>query len=1135
MISQASEEFPITHAKLKSRHLIGSDNTNYLELLRRVISPKGNYLSKNSNSSSDIGMESIASCKSVSEANEVPFGASVDREEILNQSPLMHECGLERQRIVVKELPQTLPEHVESTEASDGDHLPNELQVSSSVRQELDQNELSSDSDRRTVDSAGGGYSFDDIASDVENYKDALNTMESEVETDCELGFYPINRGMNSSTDHELELHSQDSMSDIDENSNSVRSISSCKTDKSPASHSYTSDYRYGAQQLRGNRMALDLPAKSDTCLDETHDATPGQWKNCEAELLSLENFLSGGRSNAKKAHSVSEYREESFNSSTSTDSTSSLKLSSVNRGFQKTLLATRNLDGKASDLPERHDGRMLEIPTSFVEDLPTLSDESTKQVAEVSQGVISKRLHSFSPGKSLISKQIYSHEETEIFGASEDDVIYPTVEVTHENSNVESSQYAESQEPCNMDSTRIIQPHSWKEELQDDEQQPFKSSNFSMDAAHTEIITSFEDSSIHDVITGADSGDHGPCSVFFSATSGFGVCSQEECISDDGLLGQMDYEITERSVPMGTDEVCAPHISPCSLVEEAQLISTPDSSSSGAKFSYDVRHTASSELPQIDLNQNNTVKDSIISKGFSSEASQCSHHVSIREETIPSSNLLRDVGEPFEEAPALQPGSVPRIISFEKYLNLKTDSSGSNLVDPTCEPDSDVTSNNVSFSEFLKLTQMDWLLNVDCTQTQEGFDSKAPMQIPQNAKDSLSLSPRFSVKTTNPFEEASEVQVSTEQGIVPLQLGNELIQPSDLLFERGQFADRENDASNSMVAVNKLLQLEAEEEPRQINGMDLPLSDMSESEQRLHDRFVRCQGSYNLHGSASSLLNMAASLPLNLEEVPPPPPLPPLEWRTNKLQMGHVASHSIGKNLLTAMSTTDERPTHALLTEEGTTMQKSISFAPLQGFEEDKPLCGSLSNDTDAMQSVNSPHMHQNGSLHIDEPAAGTQDKSFVQAAIEDDCHLYGLQDFSVSDDKSSEHRLSVPISPLVNESSQLDPLLSSSKLKIFQHCPSSLGKEIVNPTSHFSVMSTSENEHHQPEDKIPGGIAVENYALDSDNLTIGMLDSEKHNKKLYSLHRSRDPLIEDVASHDKSTVSTITTKILIYKTMTS
>ena len=112
---------------------------------------------------------------------------------------------MERQRIKVEELPQTLPKHEKRSEISADGYSTNKLKINSSGLQEMDQKELSSDNDWRTEGSSGD-YRSDEISRDVDNYTDAQNTMESEMNTDSEnnvklnLGFTTMTQRMNSST-----------------------------------------------------------------------------------------------------------------------------------------------------------------------------------------------------------------------------------------------------------------------------------------------------------------------------------------------------------------------------------------------------------------------------------------------------------------------------------------------------------------------------------------------------------------------------------------------------------------------------------------------------------------------------------------------------------------------------------------------------------------------------------------------------------------------------------------------------------------------------------------------------------------------------------------------------------------------
>ncbi|XP_020273202.1 protein SCAR4 isoform X2 [Asparagus officinalis] len=777
---QASEEFPGTHVKLKSRDLNGSDpTTSYTECLHQVLLPKENCQSNNSNCCSHIKMESIGSSESISDVNGVPFDPSAEIGKCPNQYPIFEDtCQMVKKRV---------PEHEESTEGSE-----DELNASSGF-QEMDQKELSSDNDWRTGGSSGG-YNSDDIASGVENYKDARNTMESDVESDYENNA----KAINFRTYDEHELKAPDSRLDFDEIFNSVESDS---------------------EKLIKNRVALDLPSNQDIYLDETDDKTPAGLSNLEAKLDSSGNLLSSGEHSAKETliSAISGHREEFLNCSVM-GSTSSAKHSSSNGDPDSTSSATSNMDEISSSPYGRKDGGRLEveISTSLIEGssppsnvLMGTSQDCAKQVVEVSQDEITTQLgHSSSSSRSPNSKQRHnSVKEFRNLGTSQDDIGSRRVEMTLESTNLQPLCDEESQEPYN---TGSLNSCPWKEEILDNTQQSSKVSDFSKDAVHAEAVASFEQSAVQNSI----------------------------------------------------ESDCYNQIS-CSGIDQDHLDPFDANLSNG--------HTPPSGFAQMDLHPNNIEEDcinlSVTDKGFDPETSSCYHQESAKE----------------KETLRLQSGSVPKIISFERYLSMKNNGNETNLLDTAgevsdsvTEPESYDTVNNVTFAEFLKLAQMDWLLNiekegsVDPLQSGKRFDRQAPLQMTRNAKEDLFLSSHLVTKKANSFEETSDMQIESESNMTSLQ-----------------------HPSGSESIIDSSVQETMEELP--------PMPPLPPLEWRMSKLQM---------GHPTSHIKIAQSY--------------------------------IGQNQFTAL-TTDEKPSYDSLTARGATVQKSSLLSPFLSLEDNSEHCLSV------------------------------------------------------------------------------------------------------------------------------------------------------------------------------------------------
>ncbi|XP_026663201.2 SCAR-like protein 1 isoform X2 [Phoenix dactylifera] len=300
------------HVRLKTRHSNGMDKSNDRGLMERLLEihlSEQKVLFGNSISHSHVKINPIDSNESATEIREIAVDASADRPLVrvtdLIQSPDEKEVAglplydLEMQKIKNKELSEVLHDSFGELKKTDSDYLvveQKEMSTECGYKSEVcldgyvfnqpettpslqvvDQNKLLGDAECKTE----GGAS-DDISSELDNFVDALNTMESELETDfecrgkAEAGVFNMESHGEDSDTNEAQQELQAQFSERDSVDNSAKSLSSntmLKNEVTSISDSDASSLAV-AQPTQRNMVSLDLPANSEIWTGKTHNNT---------------------------------------------------------------------------------------------------------------------------------------------------------------------------------------------------------------------------------------------------------------------------------------------------------------------------------------------------------------------------------------------------------------------------------------------------------------------------------------------------------------------------------------------------------------------------------------------------------------------------------------------------------------------------------------------------------------------------------------------------------------------------------------------------------------------------------------------------------------------------------------------
>ncbi|KAM0950514.1 putative WH2 domain, SCAR/WAVE family protein [Dioscorea sansibarensis] len=299
--AEVSETIPVRRVKLKHRNLndpTSGSGKSYMESFIEVHLPEENGF-KNSKSHNHVMKKSFDSSESVPEENEVFIDNSVNSPSFKVKTPtqlpikqkvtILSANKLDDQSTNDEELFESLSEPVCEVQSekealaeaenklfkrANGSH-PSELVKSLPPVQVSDQNQLSIDAEFKE-NGHPDGYMSDDVTSEMEKYMDALNTMESELETDSEskarrmAGEVNVEHQLVNCNEKVLELQSHSVGRDSTQNSpvsladfvnRSVASTSTSDLD--------TIDNLSDIQPPQEDMVDSDMPTSSVVYLDE--------------------------------------------------------------------------------------------------------------------------------------------------------------------------------------------------------------------------------------------------------------------------------------------------------------------------------------------------------------------------------------------------------------------------------------------------------------------------------------------------------------------------------------------------------------------------------------------------------------------------------------------------------------------------------------------------------------------------------------------------------------------------------------------------------------------------------------------------------------------------------------------------
>lgn len=312
---QVSEK-TLRHVRLTSRHLNGMGRSNKRSLMEHLLeihSSEQNVLFGNFISHSHVKVNPIDSNQPAPEIQEIVVDASANCPLVGDPNPIqssikkevagLSSYELEPQKIKNKELSEALHDSFgeirktgsdflvvvkqkeiftesgyKSEGSIDGD-VSGEPEKSSPAPQMVCQNKLLDDGEGISEDGADG-YKSDDISSELDNFMDALNTIESDIETDSESGaiadpgvFNMESHGKNSDT-NEAQQVLQGQFSEPDYVDNSTKSLSSGNMFKNEITSISNSDSSSStvAQPTQRNMVSFALPPNSEICHGKTFE-----------------------------------------------------------------------------------------------------------------------------------------------------------------------------------------------------------------------------------------------------------------------------------------------------------------------------------------------------------------------------------------------------------------------------------------------------------------------------------------------------------------------------------------------------------------------------------------------------------------------------------------------------------------------------------------------------------------------------------------------------------------------------------------------------------------------------------------------------------------------------------------------
>ncbi|THU46372.1 hypothetical protein C4D60_Mb09t04240 [Musa balbisiana] len=404
---QVLDKVTLQHVKLKPRqlnelvsHSLRSYLENHIDLL-----PMEQQVASETSIIQSIGMKSADLIKSATEVHAIVVDStSSNREKNQSRSPTKQEMTtagdsekqkIERMNFSDKQFEPTsevqnvhpvyfmleekaiVSKNKNITEGSLYGSQPSELDLNLSVDQEVKQNGFSPDAECRSQNSSDG-YISDEISSDLDNYMDALTTMESELETDAE------NQGKTDSFFVSTESQETDSdASDANEEQEELQAQYSKQyfIKNSASSPGFTTIFRKGAtnpsfsdtlghmaaQLLQENKNDSDFPPESDVGLGEMKGTHFEQTYNEPVKFKSSEHLLLRASDVSSSAVHREAFCRSSITDLTSTISLVMLNIMETSPSYErKTDQAVSHLDGEspckidASELPSEEKINML-------------------------------------------------------------------------------------------------------------------------------------------------------------------------------------------------------------------------------------------------------------------------------------------------------------------------------------------------------------------------------------------------------------------------------------------------------------------------------------------------------------------------------------------------------------------------------------------------------------------------------------------------------------------------------------------------------------------------------------------------------------------------------------------------------
>ncbi|KAF8402544.1 hypothetical protein HHK36_010629 [Tetracentron sinense] len=448
-----------------------------------------------------------------------------------------------------------------------------------------------------------------------------------------------------------------------------------------------------------------------------------------------------------------------------------------------------------------------------------------------------------------------------------------------------------------------------------------------------------------------------------------------------------------------------------------------------------------------------------------------------------------------------------------------------------------------------------------ECDQESES-KSPCPSHLSESAQDAKSSSTQSLLGPGIPVEQALELQAD-QFNVESLHEDGESSKSSILKSEETQFLNH-TDQIGYIDAPSKSCPADPLSQPSESEFSPLPRSHNIESFETAMDPLDSISPSVGLLPQATHqhlleplpgrpvcdfLLPDPNAIQVNLEEMPPLPPLPPMQWRIGKLQHGSLASE--GEMMQPSLNpfsplqpdTEDKKAQLDFSTIEGESAQPLNPFLPLSDIEDEKLGHYSEILGGEMVQHSLNPFLPQVPTMVDDE--ISQQDFLTLDGKITEP--LNPFLTLPAIDDERLEHgsrtlggelvqptlnpHAPLPTSEYVNIRNHslslqgklaqpLNPSAASRGIEDenLQHTSTNLEREMENPPFSFAPPLTRE-------DELPrhGSLTLEGESAWSSNpyaLLLAVEDGNPNGNRHMKHPRPRDPLIEAVASHDKSTL---------------